>query len=341
MSAQPLRVAVCGLVHDHIWGNLRHFAACDGAEVIAAADPNQPLLDKVKADAGIERTYLDYLEMLDAEQPDAALCYTENSRHAEVVEACAERGVHVMCEKPMADRLANAERMVAAAQKHGIKLMINYPTTWNPALQYAKRLIDEGKIGQVCQMRMHCAHAGPKELGCSEYFYSWLYDAEKNGAGAFMDYCCYGANINAWILGLPNSVVATRARLYKDYIDVDDNAFILMEYDGAYGIAEASWTQIGKQPMGGPTINGSQGTLVVMPEGLLVITKDDPEGRVVEPPQPPRHWRTPAEHFVWAIVNDEEPQGPNSMHVCRDAQEILEAGLLASDSGRRTALPLA
>jgi predicted dehydrogenase len=340
MPADMVRVAVVGLVHDHIWGNLKHFAACEGAEVIAAADPNRPLLEQVKSEAGVQRTYDDYLEMLDTENPDAALCYTENSRHAEVVEACAERGIHVMCEKPMANRLANAERMAAAAKKHGIKLMVNYPTTWSPALQYAKCLIDEGEIGQVCQLRMHSAHAGPKEIGCSEYFYSWLYDAERNGAGAFMDYCCYGANMCAWILGLPKSVIATRARLYKDYITVDDNAFILMEYDRAYGIAEASWTQIGGQPIHGPTINGSDGTLVVTREGLLVISRGNEEGEVVQPPPPQKHWRTSAEHFVWAITEDREPEGPNSVGVCRDAQEILEAGLLASETGQRTDLPL-
>ena len=64
-----------------------------------------------------------------------------------------------------------------------------------------------------------------------------------------MDYCCYGADMASYWLGRPKSVVGIAARLEKDYIDVDDNAIILMKYPGAFGIAEASWTQ--RAPDGG------------------------------------------------------------------------------------------
>jgi len=338
--AAKLRIGVIGMVHDHLWGVLGHMAKRDDAQIVAAADPNQPLLDQISKEYGVEKLYRDYRDLLDKEKPDAVLCYTDNRTHADVVEACAEAGVHVMCEKPMADRLANADRMLAAAQRSGIKLMINYPTTWGPALQHAYKLAQDGKIGQICQIRMHCAHAGPKEIGCSEYFWGWLYDRERNGAGALMDYCCYGCNINRWFLGRPNSVVATWGRLYKDYIDVDDNAFILMNYDRAIGIAEASWTQIGGVPEGGPTINGSGGTMVVRGKQLWLVTTDDKEASIVEAPEPPAHWRDPAAHFVWCIRNDKQPEGPSSAQICRDAQEILEAGILSCEQNRRIELPL-
>ncbi len=340
MTRVPLRIGVVGLVHDHVWGVLRGFAECGRAEVVAAADPNPPLLDKIAQDCGVEAGYAEYAEMLSGEDLDAVLCYTENSRHAEVVEACAAAGLHVMCEKPMADHLANADRMLAAARGAGIKLMISYPSTWQPALHHARQLVEEGAIGQVCQLRDHHAHAGPKEIGCSEYFYSWLYDASKNGAGALMDYCCYGAKICTWFLGKPNSVIAMAARLYKDYIDVEDNAFILMSYDSAYGIAEASWTQIGPLPEHGPVINGSTGTIIVRRGELWLATTEDKEGRTIQSPELPAHWRTPAEYFSWCLLEDVEPEGPTSAQLCRDAQEILEAGILSVERDARVELPL-
>jgi predicted dehydrogenase len=334
-----LRIAIIGMVHDHLWGVLEHLKNED-VDLVAAADPNPPLHDKVEREHRVRQHYSDYRDLLEKEKPDAALCYTDNRTHADVVEACAAAGVHVMCEKPMADRLANAERMVQAAEQAGIHLMINYPTTWGPALQQAKRLVEQGAIGQLCQLRMHSAHQGPKEIGCSEYFWGWLYDRERNGAGALMDYCCYGCNQNAWFNGLPNSVVATWGRLHKDYIDVEDNAFILMNYDGCIGIAEASWTQVGKQPIGGPTLNGSLGTIVCQGPDLWLATTEKPGGEVIVAPDPPPHWRNPAAYFVWCLNHDVAPEGPNSPKVCRDAQEILEAGIISCEQGRRVELPL-
>ena len=81
-------------------------------------------------------------------------------------------------------------------------------------------------------------------MGCSEYFYSWLYNRSRNGAGALMDYCCYGANMARHWLGAPNSVIGMADRLVKTDIDVDDNAIILMKYPHAFATAEASWTQV-------------------------------------------------------------------------------------------------
>ncbi|MFQ6130692.1 MAG: Gfo/Idh/MocA family protein [Armatimonadota bacterium] len=338
--AAKLRIGVTGMVHDHLWGTLGHAAERDDVELVAAADPNQPLRDKIAEEYGVESLYSDYHDLLEKEKPDAVFVYTDNRGGADVVEACAEAGVHAMVEKPMADRLANADRMLSAAEKSGIILMINYPSTWSPGIQHAYKLVEEGAIGQVAQLRMRCAHQGPKELGCSEYFYGWLYDPERNGAGALMDYCCYGCKVARWFLGTPNSVVATWGRLCKDYIDVEDNAFILMDYDRAIGIAEASWTQIGKVPERGPTFNGCAGTMIVRGDEVWLATTDDPEGTTIAAPDPPDHWRDPVAHFVWCLKNEKEPQGPSSAQICRDAQEILEAGILSCEQGRQIDLPL-
>ena len=128
--------------------------------------------------------YETYDELLEREDLDIVSCTTENARHAEVVEAAAARGLHVLVEKPMAASLAQAERMVAAASFAGVKLFLNWPSSWQPPLQHAIKLAREGFIGQVYEARYRGGHTGPRDLGCSPYFYSWLYDAELNGGGA-------------------------------------------------------------------------------------------------------------------------------------------------------------
>src|SRR5260370_995857 len=75
----------------------------------------------------------------------------------------------------------------------GVQLMVNWPIAWWPQLQQALRLAEEGRIGRVFQINYRAADAGPREVGCSEAFAEWLLDPDRNGGGALMDYCSYGA----------------------------------------------------------------------------------------------------------------------------------------------------
>ncbi|RJS84148.1 gfo/Idh/MocA family oxidoreductase [Candidatus Bathyarchaeota archaeon] len=346
--ASNLKLGIVGLVHDHVWGLLNQFNAIERVKIEAAADSNPPLLETVKTQFGVSKLYTDFLEMLSKEDLDAVLLCTENSRHADVVEAAAERGIHVIMEKPMAATLEQAERIVKSSEKYGIKVMVNYPTTWSPAVQQAYKMVKEDKIGDIFHIRFRGAHAGPKETGCSPYFYNWLYNKELNGAGAIIDYCCYGVNLSCWFLGdTPKSVIGVMGTLARTYLEVDDNAMIIMNYKNAWGIAEACWSQVGSHPIHGPIINGVNGSLIVDEEGRLhfyAVKKKgdyrDIQGEVLEPPMPPKGWRNGPEYFVERIEKDEEISDPLSVRFNRDVQEILEAGIHSAVEGKRINLPL-
>ena len=93
-------------------------------------------------------------------------------------------------------------------------------------------------------MVVHDGHQGPKEIGCSKEFLNWLTDPVKNGGGAVIDFGCYGANLMTWLMGgiAPKSVMAITRQIKPDvYPNVDDDATILLEYENATGIIEASW----------------------------------------------------------------------------------------------------
>jgi len=341
------KLGIVGLVHDHVWGLLRQFKDIEKVEIRAAADPNSPLLEKVKTHFGVDGLYTDYMEMLKKEDPDMILLCTENSRHAEVVEAAAERGVHVMMEKPMSATLKQAERIVRAAEKHKVKVMVNYLTTWRPAVQQALKMVREGEIGRVFHIRFRGAHAGPKEVGCSPYFYNWLYDKELNGAGALIDFCSYGVNLSRWFLQrMPRSVLGFMGTLARTYLEVDDNAMILMEYGDALGVAEACWSQVGPHPVHGPIINGEDGSLVVGEGGrklhFFAVKEEgnyrDIKSEVIEPPEPPKGWRSGPEYFVGHIEKDREIGEPLDVRFNRDVQEVLEAGLRSALEGKRISL---
>lgn len=342
-----INLGIAGLVHDHVWSLLNQFKEIEEVKIEAAADPNPPLLEKVKGLYGVKYVYTDYLEMLSKHDLDAILLCTENSRHAEVVEVAAERGIHVIMEKPMSANLEQAERIVRATEKHGIKVVVNYPTTWSPAIQEAYKMVKEGKIGNVFHIRFRGAHAGPKEVGCSPYFYSWLYNRELNGAGALIDYCCYGVNLALWFLErTPESVLGVMGTLARTYLEVDDNAIIIMDFKNAFGIAEACWSQVGPHPGHGPIINGVDGSLIVDEEGKLhfysVKTKGDYRNiqyKLIETPMPPKGWRNGPEYFVERIKKDEKIEAPLDVRFNRNVQEVLEAGLYSALRGKKVDLP--
>jgi predicted dehydrogenase len=178
-------------------------------------------------------------------KPRAVLAFNAIADHLEVVEACAPLGIHVMVEKPLAINTRQAERMALLARQHKIELLTNYETTWYPSNHWVyKQVHDSAMVGGIRKMVVHDGHQGPKEIGVSKEFLQWLTDPKKNGAGALVDFGCYGANLMTWLMKgeSPIAVTALTRRIKPDvYPLVDDDATILVEYPEATGIIEASW----------------------------------------------------------------------------------------------------
>lgn len=340
MATKTYRVGVAALVHDHVWGELRHWQAQPGVTLVAAGDVNAELRDKIKADYGVANVYDSWQEMIEREELDIVQAASENSVAADIAEACAARGIHIVSEKPMAATLAQANRMVEAARRASIHLLINWPTAWGATWQEMERRIQAGDIGELRYFKYRSAHNGPKEIGCSRYFYEWLYDAEKNGAGALMDYCCYGAAMCARLLGLPESVTGLRAILAKDYPLPDDNAIIAMRYPHAFGVAEASWTQVTGYATANPVAYGSEGALSIQKDGTLLLLRPGGDAETIRPRPTEAPRRNAAEYLIHCLETGTAVEGICAPGVSRDAQEILEAGLRAADSGQTQTLPL-
>jgi predicted dehydrogenase len=343
MMTNKLRIGILGLTHDHIWGNLKDLRSSSLGELEAAADLNPELRDKIRSEYDCPQVFDSYETMLDQASLDAVYIYADNATSAELAVAAARRGLHVMVEKPMAANLAGARRMLAAARTAGVLLMVNWPFAWSPGLQQALRMAQAGQLGRLFGVKYRSAHAGPKELGCTPYFYNWLHDAALNGAGALMDYCCYGAALARYVLGPFSRVTGVADHLQKDYITLDDNAVIIMHGPGIMAVSEASWIQIGHLTSYIAVIYGSDGTMVVEPGAkgrLLLATREHEDGIEVDVPQPAEELRNATAYFLSRIKASLPIEGLCSAEVSRDAQEILEAGLISSQTGSTVSLPL-
>src|SRR5262245_27720593 len=235
-----LRVGILGLSHDHVWGNLAALQSSDLGRAVAAADPNPELRSRLASTHPTVAILGSHDALLDRDDLDAVFVFADNRTSADLGIRALRRDLPVMIEKPMAADLAGAEALLAAARVTRAPLMINWPTVWRPALRHALALVESGAIGEPVQMSHRGGHAGPREFGCSAEFTEWLYDPRRNGGGALVDYCGYGALLCRALLGRPAAVTAVSARLRKEDLDAEDNAIVLLRYPRAVGLLEAS-----------------------------------------------------------------------------------------------------
>ncbi|NNE92287.1 MAG: Gfo/Idh/MocA family oxidoreductase [Verrucomicrobiales bacterium] len=338
------KIGVLGLHHDHIWSNLEELSRLDSAEIVGAADHNPPLLDQFREQFG-GTTCESYEDLLEQEDLTAVYIFGSNQLSEDLTVMACERGLHCLVEKPMAATLSGAEKMLAAARDAGVRLVINWPFAWWPQLRHAIALASEGDLGQLWQVKYRAAHQGPVELGCSTFFCDWLYDEKLNGAGALMDYCCYGSVLAQVLLGAPKSVTGCKLRTgLKPDLALEDNAILVMQYENALATTEASWNQIGKMTAYSTTIYGSEGTFLIEPDHggkLFKATLEEPEGIEIAIPeiQFAPEMETASAHFLHLIENPDADVMPLcEMQNCRDAQAILEAGLASANQNQTVSI---
>lgn len=345
-----LRVGILGLSHDHVWPNVTALAACELGQLVAVADPDPRLRSRLEGLHGGVDIHDRYERLLERPDLDAVLVFADNRTSAELGVQALGRSLPVMVEKPMASDLAGAEALLAGARAARLPLMVNWPTAWRPALRYGLTLAREGAVGEPVQLSHRGGHAGPREFGCSSAFCEWLYDAERNGGGALVDYCGYGAMLCRVILGQPDAVTAVAAHLRTPGLASEDNAVVVLSYPRALGLLEASWTQVGGEPAFAMIVYGDAGTLMVHqprppregqvagPGRVQLVTRE--ATRLLDPPPLPPEERDGPTHFLSCVRAGRQITGPCAPEVGRDVQEVLAGALRSSAAARRVSLPL-
>jgi len=240
-----LKLGIAGLSHDHVNGILSDYH--DGKVIIVGiAEADKQLCAKYKEKYQLPDSIFfdDLKKMAVTKKPDAVLGFNPVAKHIDVVEICAPLGISVMVEKPLAANLTQAKRMEFLALKYYIKLLTNYETTWYPSYQHVYNAVAKDSVGKIKKIVVHDGHQGPKEIGCSKEFLSWLTDPDLNGGGALIDFGCYGANLMTWLMDGQKPIAVTAvARHFKlnVYPKVEDDVNIIIEYPTATGLIEASW----------------------------------------------------------------------------------------------------
>src|SRR5258707_3250779 len=122
-------------------------------ELYGSADQNEALAEQAKARLGFAKAYGDWRRLIEDPEVDVVDITTPNHLHVEPALAGLEAGKHVYCEKPMAVKLADAQRMAATARKAGVKTLVAFNNIKTPAALVAKQIIDRGEIGELVRFR--------------------------------------------------------------------------------------------------------------------------------------------------------------------------------------------
>ena len=245
MAQAPLKVAVAGLSHGHV-GWIFNRSDKKDIELVGIYETNPDLINQFIAKYKLDKRlfFTDLNKMLDEAKPEAVSAFGAINEHIAIVRACAPRKIHVMVEKPLATTFADAKEIQRLADQNGIQVLTNYETSWYASNQHVRDLVEQGKLGDIRKVMVNDGHQGPKEIGVSKEFLAILTDPVKNGAGALIDFGCYGANLMTWLLKgeRPLSVTAvTHQNKPEIYKDVDDEASIILQYPKAQCIIQGSW----------------------------------------------------------------------------------------------------
>ncbi|MFT3960752.1 Gfo/Idh/MocA family protein [Propionivibrio sp.] len=206
-----------------------------GCRLVAIADPG-PEAAAYARELGIP-CFEDYRAMLDRVRPQAAIIAAPNVLHAPVGIACAERGIHMLVEKPIADTVEAALQLTEAAERAGVALLVGHHRRHNPIIERAREVVQSGRIGRVTAIS-----AQWMLLKASEYF-----DAvhrRSPGAGPVLTNAVHDIDDLRYICGDVVAVQAMISHAVRRY-PVEDTAVITLRFaSGALGTLTVSDTAV-------------------------------------------------------------------------------------------------
>ena len=307
-SPSTLRVAMVGhafmgAAHSQAWRTAPHFFDLPlTPELAVLGGRDAERTTAAAARLGWAEIETDWRRIIERDDIDLIDICTPGDTHAEIAIAALEAGKHVLCEKPLANTVAEAEAMTAAAERaqaHGVRTMVGFTYRRVPAISLARQLVAEGRVGEVRHVR---AQYLQDWLADPESPLTWRMDKEKAGSGALGDIGAHVIDLTQFITG--ERIVELTGRLEtfvkerpypaaetagtlggggasteRGPVTVDDAASFLATFsDGAMGVFEATRFATGRKNAIRIEINGSKGSLAFDFEDMNVLEYFDATG---------------------------------------------------------------
>ncbi len=326
----------------------RALRRCSRAELYAVASPTPGNAQAFAKSFEISHDFTDYRAMLELPDLDMVVIGAPNNLHCQMTVDAAAAGKHVVVEKPMCMNLAEADIMIDATRRAGVKLMYAEELCFAPKYVRLKQLLDEGALGNPTLIKQSEKHDGPH----APHFW----DVEQSGGGVTMDMGCHAIQFFRWILGRPKitSVYAQMAtRVHGDKTRGDDNSIVILEFEnGVTALAEESWSKQGGMD-DRAEVHGSAGVAYadLLHAGAIETYSSTGYGYAVEKAGSTQGWSftmveeewnygfpQELQHFVDCVADDGRP-----LVTGEDGRSVLEAVFAAYASAgeaRKITLPL-
>ncbi|HUP86035.1 MAG TPA: Gfo/Idh/MocA family oxidoreductase [Acidimicrobiales bacterium] len=328
MTDGPLRIGVltCGAIVTK--GHLPGFAAAGDRSVVdlvAFQSRTRATAEAARDQWGSGEVVDDWRDVLARADVDAVDICSPNALHATMAIAAAEAGKHVLVEKPMATKVADADAMVAAAEQAGVVLMAAHNLRFAAPYAAAARAVAEGLVGDVVGVRLAMGHGGPQAWTRDA---GWFRDRELSGGGALVDLGIHMADLLRAVTGDDVAEVSAFVRRPSPDAVEESGQLAFTMRRGAVGSLSASWS-VRPGADHHLTVHGTEGTLTVERGQAVVRPADGGEKVVVEPPSPAPDLLA---NFVAVCRGEAEAVvGPQDG---REALAIIEAAYRSVDEGR-------
>lgn len=219
----------------------RALAQLPNCEIVAVAAPNLHRVVDFARKHDIPRALTNYRDLLKIDELDVVTLAIPNDLHTEVTIDAAIAGKHVICEKPLATTLEDADAMIETCRDAGVQLCYAEPRCFAPKYVRARELAQNGVLGEVFLIKQNAEYSGPQS--------DWIWDIERSGGGALMDRGVHGIVLARWLLDdvAITHVTATMGTfVHGDKTEGEDHAVTILNFAGGQmAVIESSWAKGG------------------------------------------------------------------------------------------------
>lgn len=327
MEAQKtVRVAMLSFAHLHAYGYAGVLTRMPGVDLVVIADEDADR-GRAAADQFGAEWVADYRDALARDDIDCVVICSENVRHKELTIAAAEAGKHVLCEKPLATTVEDAQAMIDACNQHGVKLQTAFPVRFNAAIVGLRDAIKAGAIGQPLVISARNPGTCPN---------SWFVAPALSGGGAVIDHTVHVVDVLRWMFDAEITEVYAEIDTRMHDIPVDDTGLLMMKMSNGMPVSlDTSWSRPANWPIwGGVTID------VIGETGVLFANAYNNNYEIAEDRGPSYAWQSVeatgdpemVAAFIDAVRNDTEP-----LVTGEDGLRALQVALCAYESARKKA----
>ena len=330
-----INIAKLSFAHVHARGYANQIDENPETELVAVWDEEE-YGGKAEAEQRGVPFYNDLDELLSRDDIDAVSVDAITSDHPRVIVAAAEAGKHIFTEKALAITVDECDQIIKAVEQAGVKFMISLPSRSRSELLLAKRIVDDGVLGDLTFGRGRVAHSAALDKWFSGPS-AWFGDPERAGGGALFDLGCHRVDVIRWLMGEPKKATSLMNNFTGNY-PIDDNSVSLVEFEnGAIGVIDVTWIH-----RSGPNMLELYGT-----EGSLVIGHGDihfESHKLSDDEQAayftnlPEDLPSAMQYWINAILRDEP------MHITiqdgRNLTELMQAFYMSAEHGLAINLPL-